>query len=460
MKTTEQVYIYAMPRISDTRVLTRHSVSFQVYGHACQVVEVSGQSLPVSLEKDHQEYLVPTHPEVELLPAVSDSESGADEPPKWVPGLLASVCMGLVFGGVMDLGKVTLPIVIREQFIFQRFIMLKMFLGAAGGSAFFFAILSKVAPRKFESARAHSYVQNKGLLAVTVGPMLLGVGMALAGSCPGMVLIQCGSGVPSGPITLAGGFVAAVLFGIVQPYLVPFMGSCNMQKAKAEDIGILSKLPFWMPAMALCACCWGVIGIFEGLFPWDSAGKHWNKWLWTGELLSFTVPWKNQFPPELMGLIVGFLQVPCVLFLSDSLGSSSAYMTLSSQLLLVKGVQEKLPHWNGYRLGLGNWWQATYLISAVLGAFILSYTTGTFGMAVGVHTWEALVGGFLMIFGSRIGSGCTSGHGLSGMGLLALRSIIAVPAMFFGGIFVGFIYQAVDPMGYTGRLLPISILPS
>ena len=40
-----------------------------------------------------------------------------------------------------------------------------------------------------------------------------------------MVLIQCGSGVPSGPITLAGGFVAAALFGLVQPYLVPAIPS-------------------------------------------------------------------------------------------------------------------------------------------------------------------------------------------------------------------------------------------
>ena len=46
--------------------------------------------------------------------------------------------------------------------------------------------------------------------------------------------------------------------------------------------------------------------------------------------------------------------------------------------------------------------------------------------AQSVSEWEAFVGGFLMIFGSRIASGCTSGHGLSGMALLSLKSIIAV----------------------------------
>jgi len=78
------------------------------------------------------------------------------------------------------------------------------------------------------------------------------------------------------------------------------------------------------------------------------------------------------------------------------------------------------------------------------------FATGTYGKAAGVPAWQGFVGGFLMIFGSRIGSGCTSGHGLSGMALLILKSIVAVPAMFLGGIILGFAFQGVDPAGYTG----------
>jgi hypothetical protein len=389
--------------------------------------------------------------------ANADIEAGPtpDTPkpqPQLATALLASICMGLVFGTVMDLGKVTNPIVIREQMIFQRFIMLKMFLGAAGGSAFFFAILSKLTPARFEAAREAYFpsLAPKGLLATTVGPFLLGAGMALAGSCPGMVLIQCGSGVPSGPVALAGGFVAAILFGFVQPYLVGFMGSCNVQKARAEDFQMLRKVPFWVLAMGMCCACFVVVGIFEFFFPWDSAGKVWNQWLWTAELPWFSKPWQNTLPPELAGFFVGALQVPAVIFCIDTLGSSSAYMTLSSQVLVTKTIQEKLPHWSGFRVGVGNWWQAVYILCAILGAFITSWSTGTFGLARGVQVWEAFLGGFLMIFGSRVGSGCTSGHGLSGMGLLALKSMMAVPAMFGGAMFVGFVYQAVDPAGYTG----------
>jgi uncharacterized membrane protein YedE/YeeE len=46
----------------------------------------------------------------------------------------------------------------------------------------------------------------------------------------------------------------------------------------------------------------------------------------------------------------------------------------------------------------------------------------------------AFIAGFLMLLGARIADGCTSGHGLSGMAQLAVGSMVAVAAMFAGGI--------------------------
>ena len=225
---------------------------------------------------------------------------------------------------------------------------------------------------------------------------------------------------------------------------------------------MLSKTPFWVLGMGVAIMCFAVVGIFEGLFPWNTGPKvlpAQNKWLWNGEMPWFSTPWGNTMPPELMGLIVGSMQVPCVLFCLDTLGSSTAYMTLTSQVLVAgKDLQDKLPHWNGYRVGIGNWWQAVYIMFAILGAFISSWNTGTYGTAASPQEWEAFLGGFLMLFGSRLGSGCTSGHGLSGMGLVSLKSIVAVPAMFAGGIMTGFIYQAVDPAHYTGFAYPLNTL--
>ena len=60
-----------------------------------------------------------------------------------------------------------------------------------------------------------------------------------------------------------------------------------------------------------------------------------------------------------------------------------------------------------------------------------------------------------MLFGSRLGGGCTSGHGISGMPLLNSLSIVAVCAMFGAGIVVGLIMDACNVLEITplaGRL--------
>ena len=44
----------------------------------------------------------------------------------------------------------------------------------------------------------------------------------------------------------------------------------------------------------------------------------------------------------------------------------------------------------------------------------------------------AIIGGLLVGFGTRLGSGCTSGHGICGLARLSPRSLVAT-AIFMGG---------------------------
>jgi uncharacterized membrane protein YedE/YeeE len=62
---------------------------------------------------------------------------------------------------------------------------------------------------------------------------------------------------------------------------------------------------------------------------------------------------------------------------------------------------------------------------------------------VQIPFWQALVGGFMMVYGARLGSGCTSGHGLSGLGALSFSSLISVAGMFGTGIASRLIFQAL-----------------
>jgi uncharacterized membrane protein YedE/YeeE len=44
------------------------------------------------------------------------------------------------------------------------------------------------------------------------------------------------------------------------------------------------------------------------------------------------------------------------------------------------------------------------------------------------------VAGVLVGFGTRLGSGCTSGHGVCGIGRLSARSLVAVPTFIAAGV--------------------------
>jgi hypothetical protein len=51
------------------------------------------------------------------------------------------------------------------------------------------------------------------------------------------------------------------------------------------------------------------------------------------------------------------------------------------------------------------------------------------------------LGGFIMLFGARWAGGCTSGHGLSGVGQLAAGSIVVTLMFFAGGIAVSRLFK-------------------
>jgi uncharacterized membrane protein YedE/YeeE len=61
---------------------------------------------------------------------------------------------------------------------------------------------------------------------------------------------------------------------------------------------------------------------------------------------------------------------------------------------------------------------------------------------------RVLHAGVLMLVGSRLAAGCTSGHGLSGMALLSINSFIMVPAMFAGAIATAFLFSETDTLRF------------
>jgi uncharacterized protein len=72
-------------------------------------------------------------------------------------------------------------------------------------------------------------------------------------------------------------------------------------------------------------------------------------------------------------------------------------------------------------------WRLVYALGVVLGALAWRFAlNGGEALHTSVPAWQLVVGGFLVGYGARLGNGCTSGHGICGLGSLQLPSLGAV----------------------------------
>lgn len=72
-------------------------------------------------------------------------------------------------------------------------------------------------------------------------------------------------------------------------------------------------------------------------------------------------------------------------------------------------------------------WRLVYAAGLVLGAALWWFTLGErVPMSTGLPWWQLLLGGALVGYGARLGNGCTSGHGICGLGSLQGPSLVAV----------------------------------
>ena len=76
-----------------------------------------------------------------------------------------------------------------------------------------------------------------------------------------------------------------------------------------------------------------------------------------------------------------------------------------------------------------------FLVGLILGPLIYTYITGKeINISISSSLILLIIGGALVGFGTRLSSGCTSGHGISGISRFSLRSIIATITFMVVGI--------------------------
>jgi len=71
-------------------------------------------------------------------------------------------------------------------------------------------------------------------------------------------------------------------------------------------------------------------------------------------------------------------------------------------------------------------WSMVFLFGLCFGGWSLHVISGIpVPELVTESRWQIAISGLLVGFGTRLGNGCTSGHGVCGIGRLSLRSIVA-----------------------------------
>eukprot|EP00929_Paragymnodinium_shiwhaense_P015634 TRINITY_DN123732_c0_g1_i1.p1 TRINITY_DN123732_c0_g1~~TRINITY_DN123732_c0_g1_i1.p1 ORF type:complete len:775 (-),score=191.53 TRINITY_DN123732_c0_g1_i1:70-2394(-) len=127
------------------------------------------------------------------------------------------------------------------------------------------------------------------------------------------------------------------------------------------------------------------------------------------------------------------------------LGATVVFKTsLTGNVLGVSGSTRGLLSW---RPPIGN---ALFILGLGMAGFIARRTYGGFesmpppAVASTALRARLVLGGILVGFGTATGNGCTSGHGLTGLARLALRSWVAVPTFMASGVAVATLSGAAD----------------
>lgn len=172
--------------------------------------------------------------------------------------ILVGVAMGIVFGFALEKSRVFEPGVIVSQMQLRNFIMLKVFLTAVATGAVVLAVLNGFGYVKLQP-KAALYAAD------IVGGLILGVGITLAGACPGTTLAQIGAGYRDALFTLVGGIAGAVAFSYAQPALSKsFLGQGGGKIIFTDLIGV----PYWMGALVLAAAIVVILVALELWKPW------------------------------------------------------------------------------------------------------------------------------------------------------------------------------------------------
>ena len=127
------------------------------------------------------------------------------------------------------------------------------------------------------------------------------------------------------------------------------------------------------------------------------------------------------------GIIIGLAVAVLYLLRGNYTGISGIY----SNVIAVKGS--------------GFVWGLFFIIGLIIGPVILSFLSyNDLGFTMPTTNPVLIIlGGLLVGYGTQLGSGCTSGHGVCGISRFSIRSIIGTCIFVGAGVITVFVLQSI-----------------
>lgn len=265
---------------------------------------------------------------------------------------------------------------------------------------------------------------------ILLGGLLFGVGMAILGYCPGTLPVSMGQGSIDALIGALGGLVGGAVFTVTKPSIQALLGKNLGNHYLYENMADYPVTYF------VISLVFGIV-VIRLAFLLNKRDKVKNMtWLYAGS---------------------GLGVLNAVIILDDvagrPIGASTAFPYLADSILGLTD-NEYFKH-----IQVSGRWGSYFLLGAFFAGLAFALIRKEFKLQLIYEHWEkykgtsnlkriiwAFFGGFMLLYGARMASGCTSGHILSGSMQFALSSLVFTVFVFIGFLLTGKLFYKSKKM--------------
>ena len=313
--------------------------------------------------------------------------------------ILLALPIGIAFGYAAQRGRFCINSAFRDVYLVRDSTLLR---------AFVLAVLIQMVGVQvlLQLGLIQVWVIEFFWLANLVGGLVFGTGMVLAGGCSGGSWYKSGEGQTASMMAIVSFAVAAALteVGFLAPIRTLLQTPRIMSLPDGQGPTLTMALDVPSPWLVIAP-----VVILAGYWLLRSPRQRaFQGWAW----------------PK-TGLVVGLLGVLAV---------AASWVTGRPYGF---GITVSTSHWLRWLFGFDASlldWESFFVLGIPLGAFIAARLAGEFRWRYpgARQMGRATAGGALMGFGAMVMAGCTIGHGLAGVPLLAMSSLTSTAAIIVG----------------------------